>query len=131
MTKAAPTVLEERVFVRSEHELRNVRRFVGKLVKGSPVVDDAIFLASELATNAVIHTASGLGGKFSVVVQVADKRVRVEVHDEGSTAAPVVRRSSTAQESGLGLSLVEVLAERWGHDGGPRGRAVWFEMGWQ
>jgi len=131
VTQAAPAVQQARVFAGSRHELRNVRRFFAQLVQGRPAADDAVLLASELATNAVVHTASGDGGKICVVVQVEDKRLRVEVHDDGSATAPVVRQCATATESGLGLGLVEMLSERWGHDGGPSGRTVWFEMGWQ
>jgi serine/threonine-protein kinase RsbW len=131
MTEAAPTVAQTRVFAGSGCELRNVRRFVRGLLEGCPAAEDAVLLTSELAANAVVHTASGDGGKFSVAVLVEDKRPRVEVQDDGSATGPVVRCRATAQESGLGLSVVEMLAERWGHDGGSRGRVVWFEMGWQ
>jgi hypothetical protein len=57
--------------------------------------------------------------------------VRVEVHDLGSDVAPVVRRAGSPGESGTGLGLVEMLADRWGFHGGPSGRVVWFEMGWK
>lgn len=126
MTQAA-TLAQTRVFAGSRCELRNVRRFVRLLVEGCPAVDDVVLLASELAANAVVHTASGDGGKFSVVVQVEDKRVRVEVHDGGSAKTPVICPRTTAEVSGLGLALVELLADRWGYHGGLDGRVVWFE----
>jgi anti-sigma regulatory factor (Ser/Thr protein kinase) len=104
---------------------------VGVLVDGCPVSDDAVLLSSELATNAVLHSASGAGGTFSVSVLVESGRVRVEVHDLGSATAPVIRRSGQPGESGAGLRVVEMIATRWGFRAGPIGRVVWFEMDWQ
>jgi signal transduction histidine kinase len=68
---------------------------------------------------------------FSVSVRAEDTWVRVEVHDLGSGIEPAVRRACSPGESGTGLSIVEMLAERWGFHGGPSGRIVWFEMDWQ
>jgi len=119
-----------RVFLGSHHEVRNVREFVAQSVDGSPVVDDVILLTSEVAANAVVHTASGKGGTFTVVVQPGDRVVRVEVHDGGSEASPKVRSADELAGSGRGLGLVEGLATRWGHLGNRNGRVVWFEVEW-
>ena len=35
------------------------------------------------------------------------------------------------RESGFGLGLVELMADRWGHCGGRRGRVVWFMLEWK
>jgi two-component sensor histidine kinase len=88
-------------------------------------------LTSELVTNAIAHTASGMGGKVIVTVYRADTRVRVEVQDDGSEQAPVVHPVGEARESGFGLELVELLADRWGHCGGRRSRVVWFMLEWK
>ncbi len=76
----------------------------------------------------LLHTASGDGGTFRVVVRVAGEMARVEVHDGGSDAAPDAQLPRTAGESGVGLYLVDEIAARWGYDGGPSGRMVWFEV---
>ena len=131
MNRAAPAVSQTRIFYGSPEEIRNVRAFVGQLVDGCPVADDAVLLGSELATNAVLHSASGAEGTFSVSVLVESGWVRVEVHDLGSTTAPAVHRSCEPGESGAGLSIVEMIAARWGSHGGRSGRVVWFEMDWQ
>jgi anti-sigma regulatory factor (Ser/Thr protein kinase) len=120
-----------RVFLGSHHEVRNVREFVAQAVDGSPVADDVILLTSEVAANAVVHTASGKGGTFTVVVQPGDRVVRVEVHDGGSEAPPQVRSAGELAGSGRGLGLVEGLATRWGYLGNRDGRVVWFEVEWQ
>ena len=95
---------------------------------GSPDADDAVLMASELATNALVHTASGSGGRFAVSVYRDGGLARVEVWDGGSATAPVARPGNRDGESGAGLGLVEMLARCWGHRGGPRGRVVWFEV---
>ena len=99
------------------------------VLDGCPVADDAVLLTSELVTNAIVHTASGKGGKVIVTVYRADTRVRVEVKDDGSELAPVAHPVGEARESGFGLELVELMADRWGHWGGRRGRVVWFMLG--
>jgi hypothetical protein len=30
----------------------------------------------------------------------------------------------------MGLNLVELVARRWGYQGGTLGRVVWFELEW-
>jgi anti-sigma regulatory factor (Ser/Thr protein kinase) len=119
---------EVRVFAGERVQVARARDFVAQALSGHPAADDAVLLTSELATNAVLHTASGDGGVFRVVVGMTGKCVRVEVHDGGSDTAPGVRLPRTPEESGAGLYLVEVLADRWGHGTGPDGRVVWFEM---
>ena len=120
-----------RVFLGSRREVRNVREFVAQVVEGCPVADEVILLVSEVATNAVVHTASGKGGTFTVVVHPRDGMVRVEVHDGGSETFPGARSADALDSSGRGLGLVESLATRWGHLGNRDGRVVWFEMDWQ
>ncbi len=120
-----------RVFPGSPGQLGNVREFVARAVDGSPVADDVILLASEVAANAVVHTASGKGGTFTVVVHPLNGMVRVEVHDGGSETFPDVRSAEDLAGPGRGLGLVESLATRWGHRGDRDGRVVWFEVDWQ
>ena len=138
MSNATVTIPQARTFAGLPEEIRNVRDFVGQLLEGCPVADGVVLLASELATNAIRHTASAVGHvasdtdcAFVVLVHAVDGWVRVEVHDMGSVTAPAVRRSDSPEESGKGLALVEAIADRWGFHGGQLGRVVWFEMDWQ
>jgi serine/threonine-protein kinase RsbW len=119
-----------RVFLGSPREIRNVREFVARVVDGCPVADDVVLLASEVASNAVVHTASGRGGTFTVVIRPGDEAIRVEVHDGGSETSPDVRQPGELAGCGRGLGLVETLASRWGVLGDRDGRAVWFEVEW-
>jgi hypothetical protein len=77
-----------------------------------------------------VHTASGKGGTFTVVVHPLKGMVRVEVHDSGSGSSPDTCAANDLAGSGRGLGLVESLATRWGHLGNRDGRVVWFEMDW-
>lgn len=130
MSATTAAIPKARTFPGAAEEIRNVRQFVRRCTEGCPLADDVILLASEIATNALRHTASGLDGTFVVLVDAADGSVRVEVHDLGSDTAPSVCRSGSPEESGAGLALVETVADRWGFHGSPFGRVVWFEMDW-
>jgi anti-sigma regulatory factor (Ser/Thr protein kinase) len=120
-----------RVFLGSLREVRNVREFIARAVDGCPVADEVILLASEVAANAVVHTASGKGGTFTVVVCAGDQVFRVEIHDDGSQSPPTIGATGELVGSGRGLGLVESLATRWGYLGDRNGRVVWFEAEWR
>lgn len=88
------------------------------------VVDEVALLVSELVTNAILHAGSSIDVELS-----ADPRcVRVEVRDR-STVAPVVHDYGDEAATGRGVAMVEMVADRWGVDVRPDGKAVWFELG--
>jgi anti-sigma regulatory factor (Ser/Thr protein kinase) len=124
-------VTVKRTFPGSPDQVARVREFVRLVLGPLPVVDEAVLLASELATNAVIHTASGQGGAFDVAVSRYPSAVHVEVHDAGSHQAPMPRPWDHLTEEGRGLGLVSLIAERWGHSEDTDGRSVFFELCWQ
>ena len=75
-------------------------------------------MTSELVTNAVMYSASGLpGGAFTVSVRARDGSVRVDVTDEGE--AP--RSAAVPGGLGKGLLIVSQLADVFGADGADRG----------
>lgn len=131
MTVTAPIRPRRKIIPGTCDQVRQARLFVRRTLDDCPVAEDAELLVSELATNAIAHTASGRGGKFLVTVYRDRMRVRVEVMDSGSDQAPVPRPREDGTETGYGLGLVEAIAARWGHRGGPRKRVVWFELEWQ
>jgi len=131
MTAAIVIRPRRRVFPGSDDQVGRARLFVGQVLGGCPVSDEAVLLTSELVTNAITHTASGRGGKVMVAAYRDDTRVRVEVRDDGSAEIPVVRPHDEAGDCGYGLGLVELMAHRWGHRGGRRGRVVWFMLEWK
>jgi anti-sigma regulatory factor (Ser/Thr protein kinase) len=125
---AGGTVLASLTVPGHREQVAGVRRFVRRMVgDASPMAETAALLASELATNAVLHSASGQpGGSATVLITEIGGGVRVEVADEGSAqSAPVVRGDIYASE-GHGLFLVQSLADQWGYVRDETGTTVWF-----
>ena len=125
---AGATVLASLSVPGRPERVAEVRRFVRRaLGDASPLAETAVLLASELATNAVLHSASGQpGGSATVLITEIGGGVRVEVADEGSDhCAPVVRGDIYASE-GHGLFLVQSLADQWGYVRDETGTTVWF-----
>jgi anti-sigma regulatory factor (Ser/Thr protein kinase) len=111
-------------------QVAEARRFVRKATgTGRPaaVADTAELLTSEIVTNAVLHSNSGLdGGSVTVLVIEIAGGIRVEVADDGSEqSAPVVRGDIYASD-GHGLFLVQSLADQWGYVRDEAGTTVWF-----
>jgi anti-sigma regulatory factor (Ser/Thr protein kinase) len=105
------------------------RRFVTSAIHdGGPARDVSRLLVSEAATNAVLHSASGDGGTFSVEYLISDDLLRVEVHDGGGPTGPRRRVHHIESMTGRGLDLFDALSDRWGVDGDPDGWTVWFEL---
>lgn len=84
-----------------------------------PRCDDVLLLVSELVTNSVRHARSC---DIDVSVRAMDGQIRVEVSDDGPGFTHDVPRGE-----GLGLSIVERLADKWGIDPGER-FTVWAEL---
>lgn len=74
-------------------------------------VDDVALVVTELATNAVLHSASAApGARFTVrVEQLRDGGVEVTVTDAGAPLVPARRQD--ADIYGRGLAIVRELAE--------------------
>lgn len=114
-------------------QTRNVaeaRAFVAKTLGAQhPCCDTAVLLCSELVTNAVVHSASGLpGGTVTIVVLRLTGAVRVEVIDHGSTASTPVVKGEVLAPDGHGLFLVDQLADSWGYVLDQVGTTVWFRL---
>ena len=90
--------------------------------------DTATLLTSEIVTNAIVHTKSGVeGGTVTIVVIGLPRGVLVEIIDGGSAGTPVVK-SDLAAADGHGLFLVQNLASQWGYLRDPAGTTVWFHL---
>ena len=130
------TTPKRRVFPGRPDQVAHARRFVARVLDGCPVVDDALLCASELASNAIRHTRTGLSGKFQVLVWCGRTSACVAVLDDGSATTPTPSPGPPGRlaESGHGLLTVQTLAAWWGHhtyrDGATRGTAVWFRLDW-
>jgi anti-sigma regulatory factor (Ser/Thr protein kinase) len=117
------------VFPGEQCQLGALRRWLASLLPDGPARDDLVLVATELASNAVCHTASGRGGWFAVEITWYPTVVRIAVADGGGTRLPRVIEDPGA-ERGRGLLLVRGLSLRTGARGDHRGRLVWAEVRW-
>lgn len=87
------------------------------------VVDTATLLASELATNALVHGR----GRVELRLRLTRDRLVLESVDSGHHM-PRRRRAGDDDEGGRGLHLVASLADRWGFRATDDGKVVWAEL---
>ena len=114
---------------------RRARHFVRAILESwgaSSLVDDALTVVTELASNAVTHARSA----FSVSVAPATAGVRLEVRDAATSrgelpALPFDQVSDDEGLSGRGLRIVDALSTRWDAEPVSGGKVVWAELGWR
>jgi anti-sigma regulatory factor (Ser/Thr protein kinase) len=122
-----------RSFPGEPRQVARARAFVAAALAGCPAREALLTCVSELAANAVVHTASGAGGAFTVeVIRPADGVALVAVTDEGGHGLPAIPDRDRFAECGRGLELVEACSSRWGYrdTGAAGGRTVWAEATW-
>jgi anti-sigma regulatory factor (Ser/Thr protein kinase) len=100
---------------------------------GHPALDTAMLLASELVTNSVTHSLSGLpGGTVTLAVSTGSASVLIQVRDDGGLTEPRVVATQPAgadrAEHGYGLLLVAALADTWGTTTTREGRLTWCRV---
>ncbi len=96
---------------------------------GERAANDVRLATTELISNALRH--GGLGPDDLIVLSgsiddVADV-VTIFVEQRTAITQATVQPMRPAAESGMGLRIVESVANRWGVDQGPPG-VVWFEV---
>ncbi len=125
------TVLGSLTIPGRPEQVATARAFVSRTLSSDQVGADndaATLLTSEIVTNAVQHTKSGVdGGTVTIVVIGVPHGVLVEIIDDGSAGAPIVKGDLYAAE-GHGLFLVQHLAAQWGYLRDPAGTTVWFHL---
>jgi anti-sigma regulatory factor (Ser/Thr protein kinase) len=89
--------------------------------------DEAILVASEFATNAVVHSASRHGGAFTVRAEVRHEYLRIEVEDAGGPWRDGPR--DDGRPHGFDVVAAIAGAGNWGIDGDDRGRVAWARLG--
>lgn len=129
-TAGQPPLRGWRVFPGENRQLRVLRDWLETLLPDCPERHDVLSVATELASNAVKHTASGRGGTFAVALMGGARVMRVAVADDGAQAAPSMR-DEPAGENGRGLLIVRGLSACTGSCGDSRGRLVWAEIPWR
>ena len=136
MTAPAASATSDTVFQASltvpceAGQVHAVREFVGETLGDDSCADILVLLASELATNSIMHSDSRLpGGTITVTVTGTPDVARVEVRDAGGISAPSLKGTDDAlAEGGRGLRLVNDLAARWNYRRDADGLVTWFEV---
>jgi anti-sigma regulatory factor (Ser/Thr protein kinase) len=86
---------------------------------------DLRLLVHELVTNSIRHA----DGSVRLRIAASDGQMRVEVGDDHPAFEPHVVPPAFGQSSGMGLFLVDQLADRWGVVETGAGKIAWFELG--
>lgn len=104
------------------------RRFLTEFCQAAELPDElcqtAALLVSELVTNAILH------GRTAATIEVhrpADT-LRVSVRDDNPALPKPGINPGLGGESGRGLTIVSLLATRWGIEADAEGKSVWFEL---
>src|SRR5256885_10648133 len=125
------TVLGSLTIPGHPEQVATARAFVAGTLSSHQIgadADAATLLTSEIVTNAVQHTKSGVDdGTVTIVVIRVPHGGLVEVIDDGSAGTPVVKGDLYAAD-GHGLFLVQRLAAQWGYLREPAGTTVWFHL---
>lgn len=110
--------------------VREARSMVRRYLGADPAAEAAALAVSELATNAIAYTRSGLpGGTFAVTVQTVADGVVIRVADGGSRTGPKLASPEPAAEHGRGLRIIAALAAEWGTAPAECGRVTWCRIG--
>ncbi len=109
--RAGRPVYPSQAFAGSGVQVQAVRDFVAGSFAGHPAAADAVLVASELAANAIMHSASGQdGGLFMVhLTQVGADFLAVMITDQGGPGEPHDVQAGPDAESGRGLAVVGSL----------------------
>jgi len=92
------------------------------------VAGDVMLLTSELVTNAIRHSGSAPLDDVVVRVDPSDDVIHIEVLNPGPSFDPQVPATPSQTGTGLGLFLVDRLANRWGVEREGERTKVWFEV---
>jgi anti-sigma regulatory factor (Ser/Thr protein kinase) len=130
-TKAPEAITFERAYSGTISQPRRVRADLAQIAAAFPAVDSLLLLASELVTNAILHSRSGHPDReFTVRATLySGDYAWVEVIDAGGAWTP----DEHDHEHGRGLAVVAGIAGdgNWGIEGDVGSRVVWFRLDWQ
>ncbi|WP_046467979.1 ATP-binding protein [Allosalinactinospora lopnorensis] len=110
-----------------------VREFLEKTDNPASLVDDAELAASELATNALLHSRSGqIGGVMTLFIRTERDQVRVAVADQGEKNRGPDGATGTEREEngdyGRGKLIIESCTSRCGEYWTESTHVAWFEI---
>ncbi|MEU3991404.1 ATP-binding protein [Streptomyces platensis] len=91
------------------------------------LIEDAVLIAGELATNTVRHT-KGTGDYFELALRRRNGILVLEVADSYQWRMPELQKPAPDAPSGRGLLLVDALSENWGVRPRDPGKTVWAHL---
>ena len=106
---------------------RLVRRALAAHEVIKPARDDVLLVASELVTNAVLHSGCDPSEEVEVVAETLPGALRIEVTDPGRSDTEPMVKPRFPGPGGDGLRVVDELARRWGIER-HEGLRVWAEI---
>ena len=91
----------------------------------SEIREQVALMVSELATNSLVHAATG----FKIRIDHSDTQIRIEVSDVGG-GQPTLRSPGPSEPHGRGLQIVKALSDNWGttERSEHTEKTVWFEL---
>src|SRR5438270_7053212 len=108
-----------RLRLRCDHEApRLAREALGGLEVAQPVRDDAVLVASELTTNAVLRSGGEAGQELELLAERVPDGLRSTVRDTGGAGGQGGKESGRSRPppgpAGVSLRIVQAIARRWG-----------------
>jgi len=94
---------------------------------GCPQAGEAILIASEFATNSVLHGLSRHRRAFTLRAEARQDRLRIEVEDAGGPWR--ARARDDGRPHGFDVVAAIAGAGNWGIDGDACGRIAWARFG--
>ena len=116
----------EKTFPPTAEAPRAVRAWIRGLLRDerhAPLEHAACLVVTELVTNAVLHARTPM----CVAIELRGDGLRLSVADQ-NPHQPALRTYDNDATTGRGLHLIDVLADRWGLEERPGGKAVWCEL---
>jgi anti-sigma regulatory factor (Ser/Thr protein kinase) len=117
---------QSQVFLPLPEAVAAARHFVARALRdwrGHGLLTDASMIASELATNAVLHAST----PFLLSIHQSRDAILIRIED-GEMEHAERQESQEHELSGRGMAIVQALSTRWGSDPVPAGKVVWAEL---
>ena len=128
-TTAAPTGTRRHTgtYPAEPGQVRHARAALAGWLGDCPQADEATLIASEFATNSVLHSASRDGGAFTLRAEVGQDGLRIEVEDAGGPW----RGGPHCDGRPHGFDVAAAIAGpgNWGVGGDISGRVAWALLG--
>jgi anti-sigma regulatory factor (Ser/Thr protein kinase) len=118
-----------RLDVRCDEQAPGVARAaLNSLAAAGRAVTDLMLIASELVTNAILHSGCTSGDLLTLRLSRRDEQFVLAVRDPGRSGREAgVAEGRPLGNGGLGLRIVEMVATRWGQSR-TDGYCVWAEI---